>query len=136
MPPTPECSRRCAPRPPSRASKNSSDSSIANKPATSTRSRSRRRFARIASIPLSRRSVFLKDAISIEATVDAYLCGGEKARVELLEGNQVIENKEVKISGDSYSERVVFTPPATSLGVHEYTLRIAELPRESLTDNN
>ncbi len=82
------------------------------------------------------RSVFLKDSIAIEATVDAYLCNGEETAVELLERDRVIDRKEVKITGDNFSERIVFTPQAASLGVHEFTLRAEQIAGEALADNN
>ncbi len=88
------------------------------------------------------RTVFLSDRIVIDAMVDAHECAGETLRAELVAVEDsagdgvVIDTQEIVVASETFSRRFTFEVKAERLGMHEFRVRVAELPDERSTDNN
>lgn len=81
-------------------------------------------------------SVIEKDKILIEGTVTTHLCAGESCQVQLLEGNQVLETRTLKLTHEQEDQRFRFEVPTTSPGRREFKVQIPPIVDEHSTDNN
>lgn len=80
--------------------------------------------------------IYHGDSVSLTASlkVDQYM--GETATVRFLDGDELIEERSIAITSDEHRESVTFRHEPEEPRIHEYRVKLAELPNEESTENN
>lgn len=81
-------------------------------------------------------SVIQKDKILLEGIVTAYRCPGEGCEVQLMEGNKVIDSKQLTFKNNQEDQRFQFEVPTEQIGRREFTLKIPPIENEHTPENN
>ncbi len=76
------------------------------------------------------------DDVVIEASLQAYDCGGETCRVELLQDGNVIAHRDVNFDSEAATRTVRFETRVSEVGIHQYQVSVAPLDRELSDENN
>ena len=82
------------------------------------------------------KSVFVNNYFSIEADIHFEKMINQTARLELSQGNKVIETRTIAIPGNNYFVTENFSIQATSKGLQNYTIKITGAEPEINTANN
>ncbi|MCX5660463.1 MAG: glutamine amidotransferase [Planctomycetota bacterium] len=80
--------------------------------------------------------VILGRPAQVVATVSAKGYGARQVKVELLEGDKVLLTSAVAVSDQQSRRQALLSVKPTSVGVHEYTIRVPLEPGESNPANN
>lgn len=80
--------------------------------------------------------VLQNDQVVVDAIVTAYDCAQEKLRVELMKGDEVIDQKEFEVGGEVLDSRVQLRWDARQLGKHTLAIRVVPVRDERTEENN
>jgi hypothetical protein len=81
-------------------------------------------------------SVMRNDRVVIEAMLDAYECAGEPIRVQLLEGDRLLEEKKLVATSDTFYTPLTFEHKAETAGLAKFRVFAAPVVRERTEENN
>lgn len=79
-------------------------------------------------------AVFLQDTARVRATITSTGYSGEDVTVNLMDGDDVIEQRTVAVAADYFN--VEFGIPSNEVGNHEYSISTVVQPGELRDDNN
>jgi hypothetical protein len=80
--------------------------------------------------------VMKDDDVVIEATVQAFRCGGESLRVELLRDGNVVQDRTLQLDSEMALRRVRFNTQLSEVGRQRFQVRVAPLAGEASEENN
>jgi hypothetical protein len=80
--------------------------------------------------------VYAGNNFPLEIQVNAVKCAGETARLQVFEGNNLIQSRELKINQDQFSTISTFTLSSANPGIQRYKTLVSISGQEKNTGNN
>ncbi len=81
-------------------------------------------------------SVYLDDKVRIRAVIQFNGLVGEVIKVNLLEGDKIVDDREIVVASDNYKEEVRFSHMPTAHGITHYTVETSVIEGELSSENN
>jgi hypothetical protein len=82
------------------------------------------------------KAVLQNDQVVIDSIVTAYDCENEKLQVQLLEGDRVVDQQTLSVTGEVYDNRVQLRWKAAQLGKQTLSFRVVPVSDERSQENN
>jgi len=81
-------------------------------------------------------SVYLDDKVRIKAEIQVHGLVGKVIKVNLLEGDKVVDEQEMVVASDDYKEELRFSHMPTDQGITHYTVETSIIEGELSSENN
>jgi hypothetical protein len=81
-------------------------------------------------------SVYLDDKVRIKAEIQVNGMLGEVIKVNLMEGDELVDEKEMVVASDDYKEELRFSHMPTDQGITHYTIETSIIDGELSIENN
>lgn len=82
------------------------------------------------------RIVYRNDRFPVEVLAEFNKCGRDNIRITVSKGDQVVESREIKVTGEQSVQRITFWLEAEQTGIHRYRVAIFPVSGEVNQENN